>query len=121
MTRRRLWVEYRERESAGLEYSQFCTLYRQWRKTQDVVLRLEHVPGDKLFVDYAGLTMPVIDPRTGEIHHAQVFVAALGHSGFTYTAATLTQTTADWLSSHVRTFAFLGGVPAAVPLPYNSC
>ena len=76
MTRRRLWVEYRERESAGLEYSQFCTLYRQWRKTQDVVLRFEHIPGDKLCVDYAGLTMPVIDARTGEIHHAQIFVAA---------------------------------------------
>ena len=114
VTRRRLWVEYREREPGGLEYSQFCTLYRQWRKTQDVVLRFEHIPGDKLFVDYAGLTMPVIDPRTGEIHHAQIFVAALGHSGFTYTEATLTQTTADWLSSHVRAFAFLGGVPAAV-------
>lgn len=114
VTRRQLWLEYRERATVGLEYSQFCTLYRQWRKTQDVVLRFEHAPGDKLFVDYAGLTMPVIEPTTGEERQAQIFVGALGHSGYTYTEATWTQNAADWLASHVRAFEFLGGVPAAV-------
>ena len=114
VTRRQLWLEYRERETTGLEYSQFCTLYRQWRKTQDVVLRFEHLPGDKLFVDYAGLTMPVIEATTGEIRTAQIFVAALGHSGYTYAEATWSQNAADWLASHVRAFEFLGGVPAAV-------
>ena len=114
VTRRQLWLAYRARETAGLEYSQFCTRYRQWRKTQDVVLRFEHAPGDKLFVDYAGLTMPVIDATTGEERHAQIFVAALGHSGYTYTEATWSQNVADWLASDVRAFEFLGGVPAAV-------
>lgn len=114
VTRRQLWLEYRERTRAGLEYSQFCALYRRWRQTQDVVLRFEHVPGDKLFVDYAGLTMPVIEATTGEVRQAQIFVATLGHSGYTYAEATLSQGLEDWLSSHARTFEWLGGVPAAV-------
>jgi len=114
MTRRQLWLEYRERTPGGLEYSQFCALYRRWRQTQDVVLRFEHAPGDKLFVDYAGQTMPVIEGTTGEERRAQVFVAALGYSGYTYAEATWGQGLEDWLSSHVRTFEWLGGVPAAV-------
>jgi transposase len=114
VTRRLLWLEYREQHTDGLGYSQFCELYRRWGKTQDVVLRLQHAPGDKLFVDYAGLTMPVIDPRTGELRPAQVFVAALGHSSYTFIEATWTQTIADWLGSHRRALEFFGGVPAAV-------
>lgn len=114
VTRRLLWLEYREQHADGLGYSQFCDLYRRWSKTQDLVLRLQHAPGDKLFVDYAGQTMPVIDPRTGEIRTAQVFVATLGHSGYTFVEATWTQTVADWLGSHRRALEFFGGVPAAV-------
>ena len=114
VTRRLLWLEYREENSNGLGYSQFCDLYRRWGKTQDLVLRLQHAPGDKLFVDYAGQTMPVIDPHTGEIRSAQVFVATLGHSGYTFIEATWSQTIADWLGSHRRALEFLGGVPAAV-------
>lgn len=114
VTRRLLWQEYREQHPDGLGYSQFCELYRRWSKSQDVVLRLQHAPGDKLFVDYAGLTMPVIDPRTGELRQAQVFVAALGHSGYTFAEATWSQTVPDWLGSHRRALEFLGGVPAAV-------
>ncbi len=75
VTRSLLWLEYREQHAHGLGYSQFCDLFRRWSKTQDLVLRLQHAPGDKLFVDYAGQTMPVIAPRTGEICPAQVFVA----------------------------------------------
>jgi transposase len=114
VTRRLLWQEYREQHPDGLGYSQFCELYRRWSKTQDVVLRLQHAPGDKLFVDYAGLTMPVIDPRTGELRSAQVFVATLGHSGYTFAEATWSQAVPDWLGSHRRALEFLGGVPAAV-------
>lgn len=114
VTRRLLWQEYREQHPDGLGYSQFCELYRRWSKTQDVVLRLQHAPGDKLFVDYAGLTMPVIDPGTGAIRSAQVFVATLGHSGYTFVEATWSQTVADWLGSHRRALEFIGGVPAAV-------
>ncbi len=114
VTRRLLWREYREQYPQGLEYSQFCEVYRRWRKTQDLVLRFEHAPGDKLFVDYAGLTLPVIDRLTGEVRPAQIFVAALGHSGYTFAEATQSQAAADWLGSHVRALAFFGGVPGAV-------
>lgn len=114
VTRMLLWQEYREREAEGLAYSQYCALYREWRKVQDVVLRLEHAPGDKLFVDYAGMTMPVIDASTGEVQAAQIFVAAFGHSGYIYVEATATQTMMDWFGSHRRAFAHFGGVPAAV-------
>lgn len=114
VTRRLLWREYREQHAQGLEYSQFCELYRRWRKTQDLVLRFEHAPGDKLFVDYAGLTLPIIDRHTGELRPAQIFVATLGHSGYTFAEAALSQALPDWLASHVRAFEFLGGVPAAV-------
>lgn len=114
VTRRLLWQEYRERHPDGLSYSQFCDQYRGWNQTQDLVLRLEHAPGDKLFVDYAGMTMPVIDRHTGDIQSAQIFVATLGHSGYTYVEATATQTIPDWLGSHRRALEFFGGVPAAV-------
>lgn len=114
VTRRLLWQEYRERHPEGLAYSQFCELYRRWQQTQDLVLRQEISPGDKLFVDYAGMTMPVIDRLTGEIHAAQIFVATLGHSGYTYVEATATQSIPDWLGSHRRALEYFGGVPAAV-------
>jgi transposase len=114
VTRRLLWREYREQHADGLEYSQFCEHYRRWRKTQDLVLRLDHAPGDKLYVDYAGLTLPLIDRRTGETHPAQIFVATLGHSGYTFAEATWSQAAPDWLGSHVRAFEFFGAVPAAV-------
>lgn len=74
----------------------------------------EHKAGDKLFVDYAGHTMPITDPRTGEVTEAQIFVATLGASNYTFAEATLTQTLPDWIASHVRCFAFLGGVTRLV-------
>jgi len=77
-------------------------------------MRQRHPAGERLFVDYAGHTVDVICPETGEVRTAQIFVAALGASNFTYVEATWTQSLPDWISSHVRTFAFLGGVPAQV-------
>jgi transposase len=114
VTRRLLWREYRDRHTEGLEYSQFCEVYRRWRKTQDAVMRFSHEPGDKLFVDYAGMTLPLIDRHTGEIRPVQIFVATLGHSSYTFAEATLSQTAPDWLASHVRAFAFFGGLPQAI-------
>lgn len=109
-----LWQEYKAATPEGYQYSRFCDLYRAWAATQDVVLRQVHVLGDKLFVDYAGATAEVIDRHTGEVRDAQVFVAVLGHSSYTYAESTWTQGVADWLSSHVRTLEFLGGSPAAI-------
>ena len=77
-------------------------------------MRQRHPAGERLFVDYAGHTVDVICPQTGEVRTAQIFVAALGASNLTYVEATWTQSLPDWISSHVRAFAFLGGVPAQV-------
>lgn len=114
VTRWLLWSEYKERYPDGLQYSQFCQRYRDWLSTQSVVMRQDHKAGEKLFVDYAGMTMEVVDPRTGEIRQASVFVATLGASSYTYVEATFGQSLADWLGSHVRTLNFLGGCPAVV-------
>jgi transposase len=106
-----LWQEYRAAHPDGYQYSRFCDHYRAWRTTLDRCLRQEHRAGEKLFVDYAGQTVPVHDRHTGAIRDAQVFVAVLGASNYTYTEATWTQTLPDWIASHVRAFAFYGGVP----------
>lgn len=114
VTRALLWQEYKAVHADGFEYSAFCEHYRAWASTQDAVLRLAHTPGDKLFVDYAGHTMGVVDRLTGEIRQAQIFVAVLGHSSYTYAEATWTQTLPDWIGAHVRALDFLGGVPQAI-------
>lgn len=116
VTRQLLWTEYKSRYPEGLQYSQFCDRYRQWKARQTTVMRQSHKAGEKLFVDYAGMTMEIIDRNSGETRTAQIFVATLGASSYTYAEATWTQTLPDWLGSHRRTFEFLGGVPAiAVP------
>jgi len=109
-----LWQEYKEKHPDGYQYSWFCKQYEQWRGRIDLVMRQEHLAGEKLFVDYAGMTMGIVDPETGEVKESQVFVAALGASNYTYCEATWSQGLPDWIGSHVRTFAFLGGVPVAL-------
>jgi len=110
MTLRLLWEEYLEIHPGGYSYSQFCDIYRRWNKTVDVCMRQAHYAGEKLFVDYAGMTVPIIDPETGAVFYAEIFVATLGASNYIYAEATRTQQLHDWLSSHVRAFAHLGGV-----------
>ena len=109
-----LWQEYRETHPEGYQYSWFCDHYRAWQGKLDVVMRQDHRAGEKLFVDYAGQTMPVVDRDTGEIREAQIFVAVLGASNYTYAEATWTQALPDWIGSHRRAFTFLGGVPELV-------
>lgn len=109
-----LWQEYQAAHPDGYQYSRFCDRYRVWLKTLDRCLRQEHRAGEKLFVDYAGQTMPVRTRPTGEIREAQIFVAVLGASNYTYAEATWTQALPDWTASHVRAFAFFGGVPQIV-------
>jgi transposase len=113
-----LWEEYKIREPSGLQYSQFCECYRRFDKTLDLVLRQEHKWGEKLFVDYAGQTVPIIDPETGGISRAQIFVAVLGASNYTYAEATVSQDLPSWIGSHIRAFEYFGGVPFAV-IPDN--
>ena len=106
-----LWYEYKQDNPDGYQYSRFCHLYRQWVNKLDVTLRQQHRAGEKLFLDYAGQTVPIIDPATGEIHEAQIFIAALGASNHTFAEATLGQDLPSWIRSHVHAFEFFGGVP----------
>lgn len=114
MTLALLWQEYREQHPDGYQYSAFCEHYRAYARALPVTLRQSHAPGERLFVDYSGQTVPVIDPVTAEVRHAQIFVAVLGASNYTYVEATWSQGLADWLGAHARCFEFLGGVPAVV-------
>jgi transposase len=109
-----LWQEYKEQNPDGYQYSWYCQNYREWAARLDVVMRQEHRAGEKVFVDYAGQTVPVIDRETGEIHKAQIFVAVLGASSYTYAEATLSQQIEDWIGSHVRAFSYFGGVTEAI-------
>ena len=107
-----LWDEYIERRPDGYRYSRFCELYRGWAARLSVTMRQSHAGGDKLFVDYAGDTVPVIvDRLSGKTRPAQIFVAVLGASNFTYAEASSTQTLADWIAAHTRAFEAIGGVP----------
>jgi transposase len=114
LTLQLLWEEYRATCPDGYRYSRFCELYQRWRRKQEVVLRQEHRAGEKLFVDYAGQTVSVQDSATGEIREAQLFVAVLGASNYTYAEATWTQGLGDWIASHLRAFEFYQGVPEIV-------
>ena len=114
VTLRLLWLEWREDHPGGWGYTQFCVHYREWLSSRDVVLRLAWRAGERMFVDYAGDTLPIIDPATGEITAAQVFVAALGCSGMIYAEVSASQSLGCWLGAHVRAFEHYGGAPAAV-------
>ena len=109
-----LWHEYRQTHPQGYQYTWFCQRYREWVGQLDLVMRQTHRAGEKLFVDYAGMCAQVIDPSTGAVREAQVFVAVLGASNYTYAEATWTQGLADWIGAHVRCFTYLGGVPEVV-------
>jgi transposase len=109
-----LWEEHRAVHPDGYGYSRYCELYRAWTVRLSPTMRQSHVAGERMFVDYAGTTLEVIDPSTGEVMTAQLFVAALGASSYTYAESTWTQGLSDWIGSHTRTFAFIGGAPAMV-------
>jgi transposase len=114
-----LWEEYRQNHPDGYGYSRFTELYHRWHRHLDVVLRHEHKAGEKLFVDYAGDTIPIFDPKDGSEREASIFVAVLGASSYTYAEATWSQGLEDWLGAHVRALEFLDGVPELV-VPDNT-
>jgi transposase len=109
-----LWDEYRQQEPGGYGYSRWCELYRAWEGRLSPTMRQAHPAGERLFVDYAGQTVDLIDGSSGEIRPAQIFVAVLGASSYTDAEATWTQSLPDWIGSHVRALAFMGGVPAQI-------
>lgn len=114
VTLRLLWDEYLEAHPSGYSYSQFCELYRRWAKKLNSSMRQNHKAGEKMFVDYAGQTMPIIDPETGEIRQAEVFVAVMGASSYIYAEAQWGQDLPNWIHGHVRAFSYIGGVPEIV-------
>jgi transposase len=114
-----LWEEYAEAHAGqAYRYSQFCLLYHRFAQSLKRSMRQVHRAGDKLFIDYSGDTVPIIDAGSGEIRRAEIFVAVLGASSYTYAEATWSQQLPDWIASHVRCFEFMGGV-AALLVPDN--
>ena len=109
-----LWLEYKERAPDGYQYSQFCRRYREWQCHVDVVMRQEHRAGEKLFVDWAGATVAIVNPLTGVITPAQIFVAVLGASNYMYAEAFPSQELPYWIAGHVHAFEFFGCVPRIV-------
>ncbi len=115
VTKHLLWEEYTQQyPNRSYSYAQYCHLYQEWAKKQRRSMRQIHKAGDKLFIDYAGQTVPIVNGDTGEIRTAQIFVAVLGASNYTYCEATWSQRLPDWLGSHARTFEHLGGVPRLI-------
>ena len=109
-----LWHEYRSTHPTGYGYSQFCRYYEQYLNKLKPSMRQVHRAGDKLFVDFSGLTQPYVDKLTGEVHQAEIFVAVLGASNYTFVFATHSQALPDWIACHQRAFAYLGGTPTCV-------
>jgi transposase len=109
-----LWLEYKQAHPEGWGYTQFCAHYHRWLERQAVVMRLEYPAGERMFLDFCGDTLPITDPETGELWHAQVFVSVLAASGYVYVEATGTQELAAWLGAHVHALAFYGGAPRII-------
>ena len=113
VTLRLLWEEYRERYGAEqtYRYSAFCDAYRHWAQRLKRSMRQRHFAGEKLFVDFAGPTVPIYGLQAEPVLQASIFVCALGASGYTYAEATRSQSLPDWLGAHVRAFEYYGVPP----------
>lgn len=111
VTRYLLWQEYKTNHPDGLGYSQFCEYYRRWQQDADICMRQVHRAGEKMFVDFSGDTVAVVVNRnTGEVQKAEIFIAVLGASNYTYARACWSQDLPNWIDCHCRAFAYFGGV-----------
>jgi len=106
-----LHLEYLEEHPDGYRYTAFCDVYRKWRKKRPLVMRQQHVAGEKMFTDFSGMRPSIIDEATGERVEVELFVAVLGASNYTYAVATPTMRVSDWVSGHVGALAYFEGVP----------
>jgi transposase len=109
-----LWQEYREKHEDGYGFTQFRVHYQEWNKSHTNSMRLPHKGGDEMELDYAGMTIPITNPETGEATQAQVFVATLPASSYTYVEIQASQELCHWLAGHVRAFDFFGGLPRII-------
>jgi transposase len=114
VTRWTLWAEYKTRYQDGYSYSHFCEYFKQWSEGQHAVMHFEHDPGDKMYIDFAGKKLSVVDENTGEIREVEVFVALLGHSQYTYVEALGSQKKEDFIEAVQNALHYLGGVPRAL-------
>ena len=115
VTRELLWREYKQKQAQGYEYSQFCNLFRIWCKADaDVTLHVEHKAGDRMYVDFSGKKPWYFDKETGERKEAEIFVAILGASQYTYVEALRSQQKAQWICANRNALEFFGGVPASI-------
>jgi transposase len=114
VTREVLWHEYKNKHADGYNYSRFCYYYQQWRKADSVSMHFEHKAGDKLFVDYTGKKLEVVDKRTGEVQQVEVLITVLGASQLTYVEATATQQKVDFIRTVENSLHYFGGVPKAI-------
>lgn len=109
-----LWEEYRATHPQSYSYSRFCYHYECWRRQQNLVMRQEHRPGEKLFVDWAGDKIPLYDRETGTVHEASLFVAVLGASNYTYAEACWNEQLEAWIGAHIRAFEFFQALPELI-------
>lgn len=115
VTKMLLWQEYRNNfPGESYSYSQFCSNFNAWCNKKKLSMRQIHKAGEKLFVDYAGHTIPITNPDTGEQKQAQIFIAVLGASNYTYAEASSSQSLPDWIKAHVRALDFIGGIPEII-------
>ena len=113
-----LWEEYKEEHPDGYQTTQFYERYKKWKSRLHTWMRQDHKAGEKLFVDYAGHTVEIKNPKTGDFRKAQIFVAVLGLSNYTYAEATWDQSISSWIGSHIRAFEHFQGVPKVI-IPDN--
>jgi transposase len=114
VTRLLLWDEHRNAHLDGFGYTWFCTTYEAWKSRVRPSMRQTHMGGEKVFVDFAGDTIDVTDPITGEVQAMKLFVATMGASNYTYAEACPSEGLADWIRVHSNLFSFLGGTPKFV-------
>lgn len=113
-TREHLWKKYKQEHIDHYSYSQFCLLFRQWLDNKKVSGKLTHIAGEKLYIDYAGKKLQIVDKETGEIQDVEVFVAILPASSYTYVEASLDQTRESLVKSVGNCLQYMGGVPQAI-------
>jgi transposase len=111
VTRWVLWGEYKQQHAGGYSYSQFCEHYRDWKASKSGTLHLEQEPADKVYIDFTGKKLSLLDPLTGDLSQVEVYVAVLGYSQLTYVEATYSQKKHDFIQATENALHFFGGVP----------
>jgi transposase len=114
VTRWVLWGEYKQQYPSGFSYSRFCAHFSQWKRSRSATLFFEHEPADKLFIDFTGKKLAIVDPGTGQLTEVEVYVAILGYSQLTYVQAVTSQRKEDFIAATENALHFLGGVPKAL-------